>query len=332
MKYRVEWRRYRREFRQPLRVSGQKWAVREGLILRLEDGGEHVGFGEVAPVPWFPVERLTEAEAFLSALGGEWDGSGLRAVTEALPCTAFALGCALEPWRASSYQFGLPYAALLPAGAQAVEAARQSIERGFTTLKWKIGVDGPEREWGYARALLEEAIRGRALLRLDANGGLTPGQLRGWARVLQGAPVGFIEQPLPVGQEEEASVICQEAGLPLAFDESACTLSSLKALALEYPGATYIIKPSQAGDPQSLRAFLKEQPRLRRVYSSAFESAVGLDAVWNLTAADRLAAYASGFGTGTYFPDDKLGVQVDSPFLPRPVLRSAQLEMLWKLL
>ncbi len=324
MSARLQWRRYRRAFRAPLQVSGRTWFEREGIIIRLDKDDGSVGFGEIAPVPWFPVECLEEAGVFLDSLGGVYDGSKI----ETLPCTSFALGCAMRPPAATSTE-PLPCSALLPAGEAAVETARLALDAGYTTLKWKIGVLEPEREWKLAGALLD-CITDVIQLRLDANGGLTTDSLRGWGRVLSGAPVEFMEQPLPMGREQEAVDLCAEAGLPLAFDESACTMTALRELSARFPEVTYVIKPSQAGDPGSLCDFLAGSPKLKRVYSSAFESAIGFQAVWHLAASDKQSSGACGFGTDAYFEDDGFGVQSTAPLLESSLMTDERLEALWK--
>lgn len=325
----LAWRRYNRPFEKPLRVSGRNWEKREGIILRVEQTDGQVGFGEIAPVPWFPVESLAEAQAFLESLGEAIETSQVAGLADKLPCTAFALSCALNPSQEKPTVTSLATAGLLPAGKEAIEAAKQLLDLGYTTLKWKVAVNEAKSEWGVAESLLN-CIRGRAQLRLDANGGLNAETLRGWVQVLESAPIDFFEQPLPVGREAEALEICGEGGLPIAFDESACTLSSLERLYACYPDAVYVLKPSQAGSPASLWAFLNDRPALKRVYSSAFESAIGLDAVWCIIAGDAHAAYASGLGTAAYFEDDGLGSHIQNGAeIERPLSGLDAMEALW---
>lgn len=88
---------YRLPFRQPLRTAHGSWTERRGLLVRLEDAGGRVGFGEVAPLPWFGTETLDEAEAVLRSLGGRVTPEVPGQVPERFGCVRFALACALQP-------------------------------------------------------------------------------------------------------------------------------------------------------------------------------------------------------------------------------------------
>ena len=50
---RIEFRRYRLPFRAPLRTAHGSWAVREGVLVRVERPDGSTGFGEAAPIPGF---------------------------------------------------------------------------------------------------------------------------------------------------------------------------------------------------------------------------------------------------------------------------------------
>ncbi len=67
-KYRFEFRPYRRPFKRPLSTSHGIWDVREGIILRLTDETGQVGWGEIAPIPWFGSESLQQALDFCQQL------------------------------------------------------------------------------------------------------------------------------------------------------------------------------------------------------------------------------------------------------------------------
>lgn len=159
---------YRRPFRRPLQTGHGEWAVREGILLRLEREDGSIGFGEVAPLPWFGTETLEHACQYLEA----GRGTVPEAVPPELPCTRFALDCArgaLAETPAKTFHV----AGLLPAGPEALEVAEKLLSEGYSTLKWKIGVTPMESEQRVATQLFR-LLHGRGILRLDANGALTP--------------------------------------------------------------------------------------------------------------------------------------------------------------
>lgn len=316
MSARVAWRRYRRTFRAPLHVSGHTWTRREGIIVRLERQDDSVGFGEIAPVPWFPVECLDDAEAFLQTMG-----HGQARPPSHLPCTAFALSAAEQDRPTFSEGEELPTAALLPAGEPALEALTTKLGDGCRTFKWKIGVHETETEWAVAKQI-GAILQGQGRLRLDANGGLTVAQLKGWAQALAGLPIDYVEQPLPVGMEQETAEVCRATGLPYAFDESACTLISLRRLSTLYPDAVYVVKPSQSGTTTDLAQFLKTHPDIQRVFSWAFETPIGFAAV-HVFSKELPSLGAPGFGSQDVFEEDVFSVL-------SPQLKIRELEALWK--
>ena len=96
MVYRFTHKTYRRPLRAPLRTAHGTWAEREGIILRLEDESGRVGFGEIAPIPWFGTETLAAAEEICRKFGANVTLEVLDAIPEQMGCVRFALGQARE--------------------------------------------------------------------------------------------------------------------------------------------------------------------------------------------------------------------------------------------
>src|SRR5688500_12244733 len=94
MRYRFQFRRYRLPFRTVVRTAHGPWGEREGVIVRIEDEGGCVGFGEAAPIPWFGTESVDELEAGCRELG-EWvERETLDAVPQRLGCLRNGLSVA----------------------------------------------------------------------------------------------------------------------------------------------------------------------------------------------------------------------------------------------
>ncbi len=95
MSYSFCFRLYQRRFRQPLITSHGVWKVREGIIIRLSDRSGNVGWGEIAPVPWFGSESLAQAIAFCQELGSEVSEEVIASIASDLPASRFGFESAL---------------------------------------------------------------------------------------------------------------------------------------------------------------------------------------------------------------------------------------------
>lgn len=312
-------RQYRRQFVKPLHTAHGLWTWREGLLVRLRDSLGRVGYGEMAPIPWFGSETLEEALQFCTAQNGEWRGETIPA---RLSATQFGLGCALaelaESGHVTEQEPAIPadsfatadICGLLPAGEATLHLASQRLAQGHRTLKWKIGVQAVADEIHLLQRLMEKLPQ-PIQLRLDANGGLSIDQAEQWLVAcdrINAAPhmatVEHLEQPLPPDQVAAMQDLGKRYRTAIALDESVATVAQLEACWNQGWRGVFVVKPAIAGSPQRLQTFCQtHQPRL--VFSSAFETVVGRRAA--LAVASRCSsalAAALGFGTQGYFADD----------------------------
>lgn len=314
MAIQLDLRLYRRRFRQPLQTAHGLWHWRRGLILRLADDRGRVGYGEVAPLPWFGTETLAEALAFLSQLGPE---QVTEPLPNHLPSCQFGLGAARwmldhpQDLETSPPDQG-PTSALLPAGAAALDAWQTPWQQGLRTLKWKIGLASPGEEIALLQRLVQ-ALPATAALRLDANGGLTEPRARDWLQVCdrinnwaEGPRIEYLEQPLPAAALAAMGQLARQYQTPLALDESVVTADQLqRCQELGWPGVL-VVKPAIAGDPQRLRQ-VWGTGAAPLVFSSVFETGVGRRVALALAHQYQQKtgqALALGFDTLNRFEDD----------------------------
>ena len=309
MPVRFEYRPYRASFRQPLLTAHGAWAEREGIIVRLLDDTGRESLGEIAPLPAWGTETLAAALEYCAALPHRLDEHAVRTVPDSLPCSQFALETAWEALQRPDHPSPvrtLPMAALLPAGPGAIIAAEHAAARGFTTMKWKVGVGAPAAELALLPRVIEQLPSG-GRLRLDANGAWDLPTTRQWLECCAGRPVEFIEQPFPVGQEEPVLSLANEFPTRIALDESVSVHSNLlRWLEFGWPGI-YVIKPSLAGSPRKLLHLL-DGYEAEAVFSSAFETAVGLRAALQVVARAPDNGRAVGFSTIGSFADERLNL------------------------
>jgi len=252
-------------------------------LLQLQGADGALGWGEAAALPG----QEAALEAALRQLPTHLERHELERLLPALPAPlACAVGLALAEcdglgspasggWKAAP-----PSAALLPAGAAALEALQPLLAvPGPLTLKWKVAACGDAEE----RQLLEQLLAllpadGR--LRLDANGGWDRATAGAWADRLQvESRLAWLEQPL--APDDWAGLQALAARVPVALDES--LRHNPLPPPLRHWGGWQVRRPLLEGDPRPLLAALVAgAPRL--MLSTAFETGIGRRLVEHLAA------------------------------------------------
>jgi O-succinylbenzoate synthase len=339
----LDYRAYRRKFVRPLATGGGVWAAREGVIVRLMDSHGRMGFGEAAPIPTFTGETAARDLAWLRRAPDEVTRAELRRVPVRLACLRWALFCA-QAMLAGKLQppakiKKLPVAALLPAGRTAVAMLDLRAGEGYRVFKWKIGVAPPPEEFSLLEQLLA-ALPAHGRLRLDANGSLSRLEWAAWCDGLNSLgpaarALEFFEQPLPpaTGRQgwREQVRLAAIVPVPVALDEGVAGWPALRrASAAKWPGPL-VVKPSMLGHADDFLRW-RAQSRPDLVYSSSFETSVGVQAALCVAAGDPHAGQrALGFGTLDAFADDGLQLpdHAPGPNLALKKLSSADFVGIW---
>ncbi len=324
--YRLEFRAYRRKFLHPLVTAHGRWQWREGVIVRLTDGAGRVGYGESAPTPGFTLETAAEDLTWLRKTDGQLTNQAIEQIPVKLRCLRWALSCARTMLEhrlpAPKNSKPLPVAALLPAGRAALEVLSRRTAEGYRVFKWKVGVKSLRVELALLEQLFARLPAG-GRLRLDANGALKMREWKFWCKGLHAfglatRAIEFFEQPgmFPTNDPNWAKA----APIPVALDESVTGSTARRNHHLQKWPGPLVAKPSLWGDVDE---FLRWRPKLDLVYSSVFETSIGLEVLLNLAATDAHASQrALGLGTLNAFADDGLQLPVHSP---GPTLAPAKL-------
>ena len=333
MGYKLEFRPYQRHFSKPLKTSHGIWKIREGILLRLLDNEGRIGWGEIAPLPWFGSETFEEALAFSQQLDQEVTKEDISTIPLKLTACQFGFESALEclsliesqeerkkirairgegreEEEEDNYSTNLEYSYLLPAGEdalqvwQAVWEERKKITQLPITFKWKIGVE-PFTEEIKVFQQLTQVLPNTTKLRLDANGGLSLTEAREWLRIADKKRiVEFIEQPLSPQLFETMLELSNRYTTPLALDESVANLVQLEDCYQKGWRGIFVIKAAIAGSPQRLRQFCQDYA-IDTVFSSVFETAIGRKAVLKLAGELSNPNRAVGFGVNYWFKEDE---------------------------
>ncbi len=337
MQYRFSFRPYRRRFQPPLQTNHGSWEVRDGIIIRLanETG---IGAGEIAPITWFGSETIEQALDFCRQLPGEITQETIFSIPNELPACQFGFESAWEDFVAGGQGRGgegergkrgkgenkqsliqnplskillpLTYSGLLPAGKAALQRWEKLWNQGYRTFKWKIGVYPIAHELEIFD-LLTQTLPASALLRLDANGGLSYDEaclwldrcdrLRANNKLL--VEIEFIEQPLSLEQFTQMQELSYSYATAIALDESVATLPQIEACYQQGWRGIFVIKPCIAGSPKRLRQFCQAH-KIDVVFSSVFEMAVGRQAALKLAVELSNNNRAVGFGINHWFEDE----------------------------
>lgn len=312
----LEFKPYRTAFATPFHTAHGEWTEREGILIRLTDVTGRSAFGEIAPIPWFGTETLEQALELCRLLGSEIDAERIAAISDSLPCCQFAFGSALEALDEAPGTSGeklAEIARLLPTGVAALTAVQAAVERGFTRLKWKVGIADSAAEQLVFRELVGKLPTG-TLLRLDANGAWDLATAESWIAACEGAPVEFIEQPLAAGQDDALMKLGAAHKGFLALDESVTPPGELlRWLDRGWPGVV-VVKPSLGGPPDRLRRLLAKSAA-DVVFTTALETKTGWHNALRFALGHRERKRVLGFGAGRNFLDASLNPPEAEPIM-----------------
>jgi o-succinylbenzoate synthase len=300
----IQFQSYRYRFRQPIQTNHGTWEIREGIIVSLQDESTgKIGYGEIAPIPWFGSETLERAREFCESLAGKITIDRIYNIPDRLPACQFAFESAvtdistIEDTNVNRDSISLSY--LLPAGEAALQGWQNSYRQGATTFKWKIGVREIEIEIELFRQL-RQALPSSVNLRLDANGGLSVPKARQWLEVIDElGGVEFLEQPLGVDRASEILELSRNYHTTLALDESVAKIAQLRQWYERGWCGVFVIKAAIIGSPRQLSEFCRDKT-LDLVFSSVFETEIGRKAAFRLAEAIGSSRRSLGFGVSSF--------------------------------
>lgn len=330
MVYLLSHKPYRLPLRAPLRTAHGAWTEREGLLVRLEDPAGRVGYGEIAPLPWFGTETLAEAGEICRKFGATVTDELLDAVPSRFGCVRFALAQARAQPAKVVGTVRLPVAALLPAGREVLAALPAKLEAGYLAFKWKVGVGAVDDELGIFDDLLA-ALPAYAKLRLDANGGWDRRQAAKWLARCAERPVEFVEQPVNPGDEAALLGLAADFPVTLALDESVTGLAAAQRWQGQGWRGVFVLKPALTGPLAELAAWVAAT-KADIVLSSAIETALGRAAILRAALTQPLTQRALGFGVGEIFGDRRWDGPFLGPVLDGSWINAVNPEDLWTVL
>ena len=191
------------------------------------------------------------------------------------------------------------------------ERLEEKLKAGFHCVKLKIGAIDFFKELDLIKHIRQDFSKEQVELRVDANGGFTPGNAMSRLEALAQYDIHSIEQPIKQHQWRKMAELCRESPLPIALDEEliGVNVRSMKQALLDTIRPQYIIlKPSLHGGMYGCKEWisLADERGIGSWITSALESNVGLSAIAHFCAKmyGPNVKMPQGLGTGQLFTDN----------------------------
>jgi O-succinylbenzoate synthase len=300
---------------------------RDGLIIRYQNNPLDV-LSEIAPLQGFSRESTDEAIELVkdnlseihshlmdpdSVSWNDW------LITSSLP-PSVRFGLDILMSKSMATRLGIPLEQFLHPSAQnrigtnAVlgimppddleKRTSQLIADGYRTIKYKVGDPLPYLDaWLRIRKMFPDLK-----MRFDANGSWMQDQAEIWAKLLEPVSLEYLEQPLAVGHETEMATLQSQINYPIAFDESARDIESIKSILKISPKAVIILKPMLLGSIAELSSIIDTITSHKAAFTitTLIESGIGRNMVASIAAAFATDTVDHGLGTGSLFVEDIL--------------------------
>jgi L-alanine-DL-glutamate epimerase-like enolase superfamily enzyme len=181
------------------------------------------------------------------------------------------------------------------------------LEKGFTCLKLKIGVDWLTEKF-ILKQLRSAFPQEQLEIRVDANGAFSFEEAQTVLAELAELNIHSIEQPIKAGNVSQMAGLCRSTPTPVALDEELIGVLNkqdketlLKAVMPQY----IILKPSLVGGFSGCDEWIELSENLGIGYwiTSALESNIGLNAIAQYTFTKN-NPLPQGLGTGGLFTNN----------------------------
>jgi len=314
---------YKLPFRSPVHCGGEALKEREGLLLKLADEDGVEGWGEIAPLPGFSVEKLEDAQRNTETVARLW-------------CSKFP--DALATMRAPSIRFGLEQAAMhihtvrnkLPLNQLVSPHGRDEVRlcallggdshdnmakairsgmAGYRTVKIKVGRRAPDADAQFIHDLVDD-LGADVRIRLDANRGWSLEDAVRFGKRVKGLSIEFIEEP--VKNPLALPAFYEQSGIPIALDESSREFKPAAWKKIKGVAAV-VLKPTLSGGIRSCIELANAAVNMGAmpVVSSSYESGVGTLGLAALAAYITRPEDAAGLDAHWQLADDVLGSRLD---------------------
>jgi o-succinylbenzoate synthase len=308
-----------------LKMKGSEQNQRHGLVVELINEKGFKGFGDAAPFPGLHNESLidiiSESKISFSEFSHyKFDDhsdlfSQINLLPKCSPSLQFAMNWAyvdlfsksrkINPGKLLASNGGdkiFLNALLSGSPSEVLAEARKLKEKNYKAIKLKVATHPIGDEINLVLKL-NELFKGEVQLRLDANQSWTFEQAVLFGKAVQTTNIEYIEEPC--SQPELFGDFYSETHIPVALDES-LSQNALKKIEVFDGLNTIIIKPSVIGRLTDIQKWIHwaSLNNLKVVFSSVFESGIGMRAISNLAGAWSKNNIAHGLDTFRWLEKD----------------------------
>lgn len=319
-------------FKKPARTSRGAYTEHRIFIITLTDSASgRYGIGECAPLPDLSCDRnaYPDASTVRTMVESALSSTDASEYLRPYPALLFAVESALHDLKHSDFLYdtafahmkeGIPVNGLIwmDSYERMLEQVQRKLEDGFTCIKLKIGAIGWDEELRLIKLIRSRFSPESLQLRVDANGGFTPGETMEKLEQLAALGVHSIEQPIKAIWQHEGvdtwdmmAHLCRNTPVPIALDEELIGVNdrSQRISLLESINPQYIVvKPSLHGGISGSMEWISEATKrgIGSWITSALESNIGLRNVALLAAHEYGPGvkFAQGLGTGLLYTEN----------------------------
>ena len=287
--------RVRIPFRRPFATASGMWLERDTWLIRVVDADGRVGLGEAVlePSAGDVADTILTAlirEAAEGATAGtlptmadlELHGAPGRALNAAIESAMLDLERPAALADTAPDGEGVGVNATIPSlgSAAAAEAALQSVESGFATLKVKAGAERETDVLVERIRAIRTAVGPNVRLRLDVNGAWDLATAEDRIGAIAGFDIEFVEQPLVAHDLDGLAALRRRVRVPIAADEAVSSVGAVRALLADEAVDVLVVKPARVGGPAAVTEIAERAAErgVPVVISTLFETGVGLAA------------------------------------------------------
>lgn len=338
----LKYYKYRIPFKKAFKTSLGDFAHREGIYLVYEENGVRA-FGEVAPLPGFSIEKLSDVQIVLQqnkkyiedALKSDTTRQVFQILSQIhnFPSLDFGLSTLVNDLKAK--QKGVPLAEFLfdkyageiecngTIGIQdyelAITNAKRIVSSGFKTLKVKVGnnFQNEKKILFTIRELFPELK-----IRIDANQGWNVQEAITNLNELSDIDIEYCEQPVSAQNNTDLKKVKEHTSIKIAADESIRNKEQAIELIQENCCDIMILKPALIGDFKSLFV-TKEVADTHNIYTvitTSLDGIIGRITTAILVSGLNIDMYGHGLATGNLLNEVGVGsekIETGSYYLPK---------------
>lgn len=326
----IQYHPYRLAFREPFQTSLGTLFHREGFVIEIgdresDDGVQHIGLGEAAPLDGFGMESFAEAERILIEAQGSLinaeinnlnDIENLLTKYDRTPSAKHGIelgllnllsqdqGRSISQLLVDSFSGEIRNQVTVNAviGAiapdQAATKAKEYIEQGYRCLKIKVGTKGFEMDLRRVEAVRSQG-GDRIQIRIDANQGWSVTDAIANLKKLEFLQIEYVEQPVAAANLLGMAEVRRSQLIPVAADESVNNLAQLQQVINAQAADIIILKPMALGGliTANRAAAIAFKAGLDVVITTTIDGAIARQAAFDLAAALPIKR-ACGLATG----------------------------------